>query len=346
MKALVLKNYSHFEIQEVPTPELRDDEVLIAVHACGICGSDVHGMDGSTGRRKPPIIMGHEASGLIAKCGRHTSSLREGMRVTFDSTVYCGKCRFCRRGHINLCDNRQVLGVSCDEYRREGAFAEFVAVPAHIVYPLPDEVSFVEAAMIEPLSVALHAVVRSTIRLGETALVVGTGMIGLLLVQVLRVAGATCVFAVDIEDMRLQLARKLGADYCLQAGTQNITDIIRNATDGVGVDHAFEAVGHSEALEIALGSLRKGGTLTLVGNISPSVVLPLQATVTKEISVYGSCASAGEYLTCLDMIAKKRVQVSPLISAVAPLEQGPDWFERLHRREKGLMKVILTPVEQ
>src|SRR5215210_5690302 len=137
MKALLLKSYRELEVTEFPTPEIGAEDVLVRVRACGICGSDVHGYDGSSGRRIPPLVMGHEASGVVARVGKNVAAFREGDRVTFDSTVYCGRCFFCRRGETNLCDNRNVLGVSTGEYRRNGAFAEFVAVPQHIVYGLP-----------------------------------------------------------------------------------------------------------------------------------------------------------------------------------------------------------------
>src|SRR5215468_6321810 len=132
MKALVLKEYKKFSFEEVPEPQVQPQEVLVAVKACGICGSDVHGMDGSTGRRRPPIIMGHEASGTIVGAGASVNGWREGDRVTFDSTIYCGQCEFCKSGAINLCEHRRVLGVSCEDYRQPGAFAEFVNVPARI----------------------------------------------------------------------------------------------------------------------------------------------------------------------------------------------------------------------
>ncbi|MCB1124049.1 MAG: alcohol dehydrogenase catalytic domain-containing protein, partial [Verrucomicrobiae bacterium] len=144
MKALELVEYEKFEYKDVDVPEIASNEVLIRVAACGICGSDVHGMDGSSGRRIPPIIMGHEASGTIAKVGDaiNPSKLSVGDRVTFDSMISCGSCYYCNRGEINLCDNRMVLGVSCGDYRRHGAFAEYVKVPEHIVYLLPDNITF------------------------------------------------------------------------------------------------------------------------------------------------------------------------------------------------------------
>ncbi len=317
--------------------------MLLRVAACGICGSDVHGQDGSTGRRRPPIIMGHEAAGVIAEVGASVSGWSAGDRVTFDSTIYCGRCWFCRRGQINLCDQRQVLGVSCEDYRRHGAFAEFVAVPQHILYRLPDAVSFQRAAMVEPLSIALHAVNRTPIRLDDTAVVVGTGMIGLLVVQALRAAGCGRVIAVDLDARRLELACRLGADEGLRSDQVDVRDEVLRRTAGRGAELAFEVVGISATLQAAVACLRKGGQLTLVGNLAVKTDFPLQAAVTRELTVNGSCASCGEYPACLDLMARGTIDVDPLISATAPLTDGAAWFQRLHAANEGLMKVILEP---
>lgn len=344
MKCLTLKEYGRFEYGDIAYPQPAAEEAVVRVHACAICGSDVHGMDGATGRRIPPIIMGHEASGVIEAVGASVNAWKPGDRVTFDSTVYCGRCGYCRQGRINLCDNRRVLGVSCDAYRCQGAFAEYVAVPQHILYRLPDSVSFVQATMVEPLSIALHAATRAPRRLNDSAVVVGAGMIGLLLIQTLRVSGMGRIYAIDIDEERLRLAARLGADMTLCATDVDVSEAIRRETDG-GADHAFEVVGTSEAMQSALRCVRKGGTLTLVGNITPTVELPLQEVVTREVTLLGSCASAGEYPACLDLIGRGRINVAPLISAVAPLSEGAAWFQRLYNREPGLMKVILCPVE-
>src|ERR1700678_2613448 len=151
MKALVLKEYNRFAFEEAAEPELGPEAVLVAVKACGICGSDVHGMDGSTGRRQTPIIMGHEAAGVIARVGAAVEEWQPGTRVTFDSTLYCGECEYCRAGQINLCHHRRVLGVSCAEYRQSGAFAQYVAIPQRALYRLPEGMPFERAAMVEPL---------------------------------------------------------------------------------------------------------------------------------------------------------------------------------------------------
>ncbi len=342
MKALVLEAYNRLRCTDVPDPAPGPTEVLVRVAACGICGSDVHGMDGSTGRRRPPVIMGHEAAGTIAAVGDDVSDWHTGDRVTFDSTISCGRCDFCRQGRVNLCENRRVLGVSCEEYRRDGAMAEYVVVPQRILYHLPEGLNFEAAAMVEPLSVAVHAVERLRPHLGETAVVVGAGVIGLLAVQALQAAGCPRVLAVDVDDSRLRMAERLGAEVGLNAAEDGVQERICEWSDG-GVDVAVEAVGLSPTVNLAVSAVRKGGAVALVGNVAPQVDWPLQAVVTRELSVYGSCASAGEYPACLDLLADGAVNVEPLISEMVPLSGGAEAFERLRRGEPGLIKVMLVP---
>ncbi len=343
MKALVLKEYKQFSYEDVPTPSPAPDEVLVSVRACGICGSDVHGMDGSTGRRRPPIIMGHEASGVIASIGTAVHQWAPGDRVTFDSTIYCGHCSFCRRGDINLCDNRRVLGVSCEDYRQNGAFAEFVAVPERVLYRVPEPLPLDHAALVEPFSIALHAVRRSPPTLNDTVVVVGAGMIGLALVQALRHTGCSQLIVIDVAEDRLSVARNCGATHTINSSKAQAEEAIRQLTQGRGADFAFEAVGLSATVNLALRCLRKGGSATLVGNVAPKIEFPLQVAVTRELSIYGSCASRGEYPACLDMLARGALQAEPLISAKAALAEGALWFDRLYNKEPGLLKVVLEP---
>lgn len=343
MKALLLTEYKKLALTEMPEPEVGAGDLLVRVRACGICGSDVHGYDGSTGRRIPPIVMGHEAAGEVIRVGEAVVTFKPGDRVTFDSTVYCGQCHFCRRGDVNLCDQRRVLGVSCGEYRRHGAFAEYVVVPERIACRLPDKLPYEHAAMVEPISIAVHAVNRLPIKLGDTAVVVGSGMIGLLVIQALRLAGCSRVVAVDLDESKLALAKKLGADAGLNAKSSDLPQTVMAMTGGRGADVAVEAVGASSPVQTAIACLRKGGALTLVGNITPKIELPLQAVVTRELTLYGSCASKGEYPACLELLASGAIQVEPLISARASLAEAPDWFARLYAREPGLMKVIVQP---
>lgn len=342
MKALVLEAYNRLEYRDVADPTIGPNDVLVNVKACGICGSDVYGLDGSTGRRIPPVIMGHEAAGIVAEVGSQLRGWQAGERVTFDSNIYCGVCRYCRKGMINLCDRRRVLGVSCAEFRQDGVFAEYVTVPQQCVYRLPDGLSFEHAALVEPVSIAVHAAGRPTIKLNDSVVVVGAGMIGLLLVQALRVAGCRHIVALDLEPNRLDLACQLGANVGLRADAPDVVNQVLDHQDG-GADLVFEAVGTAAALQLAFECARKGGKLTLIGNVSPTAVLPLQRVVIRELTLYGSCQSTGEYPACLDMMARGAIKVDSLISAVAPLAEGAAWFEKLRQRSMGLLKVVLIP---
>ena len=343
MKALVLEAYNKLVYRDEPKPEYKSNEVLVKVKACGICGSDVHGMDGSSGRRIPPLIMGHEASGVVEEVGSNVSSFRKGDRVTFDSTVYKLDDWYTLQGKYNLSDDRKVLGVSPKEYRRNGAFAEYVVVPEHIMYRLPDKVSFEQAAMVEPVAVATHAIDLTTIKMRDTVLVVGSGMIGLFLIQVLRISSAGKIIAVDLDDQKLQLAKKFGADLTVNAKDKDLHEVILRETNGRGADVAFEAVGIEATVKTAIDNVRKGGAVTLVGNLAASIGFPLQSVVTREIKVQGSCAIAGEYPKVLDMMEKGLVDVDSLLSATAPLSEGASWFKRLYEKEPGLNKVVLQP---
>ncbi|RPI57353.1 MAG: galactitol-1-phosphate 5-dehydrogenase [Acidobacteria bacterium] len=343
MKALLLSEYKKLAVVDMPTPAIGDEDVLVRVRACGICGSDIHGYDGSTGRRIPPLVMGHEAAGIIERAGRGVQGFKAGDRVTFDSTVSCGTCDFCRTGRINLCDNRTVLGVSCGDYRRHGAFAEYVSVPARIVYKLPDSLPFERAALIEAVSIAVHAVGRHVPKPDDTAVVVGSGMIGVLVIQVLKDKGCRNIVAVDVDEDKLALARRMGAGGTLNAKAMDVPAAVRDLTSGRGADVSFEVVGHTDTVLTAIRSVRKGGTVVLVGNLSPKVELPLQEVVSREISVLGSCASNGEIPECIDLLARGAVDVDPLVSLKAPLEDAPGLFERLYGGDKTLMKVIIQP---
>jgi L-iditol 2-dehydrogenase len=284
--------------------------------------------------------MGHEAAGVVAAIGEGVSGLSVGDRVTLDSTVYCGECANCVRGDINLCDRREVLGVSCGDYRRAGAFAEFVSVPARIIHKLPASLAFEDAALLEAVAVALHAVSLVTIAPGGTALVVGAGTIGLLLQQALRVAGCSRVFVADPDQTRLELSQKLGATETV---SENVEQRVSELTNGNGVDLVAEAVGKTDSIATSIDCVRKGGTVILVGNITPEVKIHLQKVVSRQLRLQGSCASAGEYPRAIELMSTGKIEVKPLITAVAPLAEGPRWFERLYAREPNLMKVVLTP---
>ena len=343
MKALVLEEYNKLVYRDVEEPQPASGEVLIRVKACGICGSDVHGSDGSTGRRQPPVIMGHEASGVIVKTGAGVTNWKEGDRVTFDSTVYPLNDWFTLKGRYNLSENREVVGVSPKEYKRHGAFAEYLAIPQHILYRIPDNVSFEQAAMVEPAAVAAHAVRISGITVGDSAVVIGSGMIGTFIVSMLKAAGVTPVIAVDIDDEKLKMASNYGADKTINSKNLIVAETVRSLTKGRGADFGFEVVGISDTVNTLIDTIRKGGTAVLVGNITPVIDFPLQKTVTSEIKIQGSCAICGEYEIVLDMISSGALCVDEMISAVAPLSDGAEWFRKLYHKEGNYNKVILVP---
>ncbi len=343
MKALVLEEYNKLVYKDVPDPDILPDEVLVRVKACGICGSDVHGLDGSTGRRVPPLIMGHEASGIIEATGRAVKNWKKGDRVTFDSTVYPLGDWFTLEGRYNLSDNREVLGVSPGDYKRNGAFAEFIAIPQHILYRIPDSVTFEQAAMVEAAAVALHAVNLSGMKTGNNCVVTGAGTIGIFVIKVLRIAGAGKIIAIDNNAKRLISARECGAEHIFDPSEKNLEEKIKVLTDSRVADISFEAVGKSETVNIAVDLVRKGGTVVLIGNTSQVVEIPLQKVVTKELKIQGSCAIRGEYEVILKLLENKKLNVEDQISAVAPLSEGPFWFRKLYNKEGDPGKVILVP---
>src|SRR5439155_752791 len=202
---------------------------------------------------------------------------------------------------------------------------------------------FEHAALVEPFAIALHAIGRAQPKLNDTVVVLGAGMIGLALVQALKQTGCGRLISIDIADDRLALATKLGATHIINSAKEKAADTILELTQGKGADLAFEAVGVTATVDLALRCVRKGGAVTLIGNVAPKIEFPLQIAVTRELSIYGSCASRGEYPACLEMLARGTLQAAPLISAVAPLPEGANWFARLYQREAGLLKVVLQP---
>ena len=344
MKALLMEEYKKLAFTDFPDPKIEDShEMLVRIKAVAICGSDVHGFDGSTGRRQPLIVMGHEASGEVVETGAAVKSFKKGDRVTFDSTIYCGECFYCQKGMMNLCDNRTVLGVSCGEYRRHGAFAEYVVIPDRIAVSVPADLSYEEAACTEPVGVAAHAVRLTPICLNDTVAVVGSGLIGNLTIQILKTCVSGKIIALDTEPSRREVAKSFGVDAVFDPRDSDLEKKIKELTRGRGVDRVFDAAGAIASIKTAISIVRKGGSVTLVGNDSPSVDIPLQVVISRQISLQGSCAISGEYEMALDLMAKKKVNVKALLSNSAPLSEGEMWMNKLYNREGNLLKVVLIP---
>jgi threonine dehydrogenase-like Zn-dependent dehydrogenase len=287
--------------------------------------------------------MGHEASGIVESTGRAVTGVAPGERVTFDSTVYCNQCPACRLGHVNLCQTRKIIGVSTPTFRYEGAMAEYVVVPHWIIHKLPPAVSFEEAAMIEPAGVGMHAARITPIDVNDVVLVIGAGQIGLLTMQAARIKGAGTLVAMDVKEDRLAFAKKLGADIVINSGAGDPAAELQKAIGRPDADVVFEAVGLEATVGASIRLTKLGGNLTLIGNVTPKIQVNLQEIISREVTIRGSAAIAGEYPACLNYIAQGRLQVKPLISRIVPLSEGQASFDALHHGQAGLMKILLRP---
>jgi L-iditol 2-dehydrogenase len=338
MKALVYQGPWTMPLQEVPNPEPKDDELLISVKSVGICGSDVHGFIGKTGRRKPPIIMGHEFSGTVAAVGARITRFATGDAVIVSPIEACGHCINCRAGLTNICTNRNVLGVNID-----GAYADQLVVKESMVHAKPTSLSWRQAAMVEPLAVALHAATITPIQLMENVAIVGAGTIGLLTLLAVRLKGAGRVFISDKSRHRLDMALELGADLAIHVDQQDPIAAIRAVTGGLGADVTFEAVGYGPTVEQALALARTGGNVTWIGNSAQMIQLNMQEIVTRELTVRGTYGFNREFERAIELLGTGRLNVDALIEHVAPLVEGPRLVQELAAGEMDLVKVLLEP---
>jgi L-iditol 2-dehydrogenase len=336
VKALVFRGPHAMPVEDRPEPDVGPADVLVSVRASGICGSDVHGYVGATGRRRIGVVMGHEAAGEVIAVGADVRSVQAGDPVALRSILSCGRCDRCVAGAPNLCRHRQGLGMHLD-----GAYAERVVVPEALVARLPHGVPWDEAALIEPTAVALHAVALTPFAPGVRVAVIGAGPIGLLALLAARQRGAGTIVVTDRDPHRLDLARSLGADVAVDvSGTDGETALAELAGTA---DAVLEAVGISATVAQSIRLARPGGHVTWIGNSAPEVELPMQALVTAEITVRGAYGFVDEFAEAMDAIASRRIDVRPLVELTAPLADGPALFERLAAGDLPAAKVVLHP---
>lgn len=282
--------------------------------------------------------MGHEAAGDVVEVGPDVASVRAGERVVLRSILPCGRCEPCRRGQSNVCADRRGLGMHFD-----GAYAEQIVVPEALALRLPDSLTYEEGAVIEPLAVAMHAVNITPFALMDVVVVVGAGPIGLLTLLAARLRGAGTVVITDRSPHRLAVARELGASLTIDVGTTEPVGAVQLATDGRGADAVFEAVGISATVAQSLAVARPGGQVTWIGNSAPTVELPMQEMVTRELTLRGSYGFAGEFQQAADVLASGRIDVRPLIERRAPLDEGPSLFRELGDGTLDAVKVVFVP---
>ena len=340
MKALVFNGKEDLRLAEVAVPKPARDEALIRVRACGICGSDVHGYLGITGRRLPPMIMAHEFSGEIVEVGADVTDFRVGDRVVPYPVIFCGDCEPCRRGDVHLCQHKRALGVlACD-----GAMAEYIAVPTKVLFRLAEPISFDVGAMMEPLAVAYRAINHAGDLTGKSILVVGAGTIGLLALALVKMRNPAKIFVSDLSDTRLAVAKTMGADEVVNPSNCAVDAFVRSATDQVGVDVAIEAVGATPTVQQAMSCLRTGGTAVWIGNSAKMITVNMQEVVTRELQVIGSFLYAfEEFGDVVEILNRGELDVEPVISLRVPMmEKGIDLFAKLASDPGPLIKVILN----
>lgn len=336
MKALVYEGPWQMPLRELDEPQVGPGELVIDVQAVGICGSDVHGYKGATGRRKPPIVMGHEFSGVVSSTGEGVSRFKPGDRVVAQPLLSCGECYNCLAGLTNICINRSGLGMNIN-----GAYAERVKVREGMVYPLPDEMSWEQGAMVEPLAVAMRAVNLTPMKLLDTVVVIGAGTIGLLTLLAARKAGAGRLIVTDVSTRRLSIAAQLGADVTINVAEQDPVERVHAETGGPGAHSVIEAVGLTSTVQQSLALVRTGGHVTWIGNSQPVVELNMQQVVTREISIKGAYGFNDEFARSIEAIRSGSMPVASLIEQEAALEDGPQIIHDLADSSLDSVKVIL-----
>jgi L-iditol 2-dehydrogenase len=338
VKALVYRGPGEMPVEDRPDPVAGPGQVVVAIRASGICGSDVHGFTGATGRRRVGVVMGHEAAGQVVEIGPEVTTTAVGDRVVLRSILPCGVCDRCRHGQPNICEARQGLGMHID-----GAYAERVLVPEGLLVPLPETLSYEDGALVEPLAVAMHAVNITPFELMDFVVIVGAGAIGLLTLLAARQRGAGSIIVTDRDPHRLGVARMLGADQAIDVSVSDPVAAVAAATNGRGADAVFEAVGIAATVAQSVAAARPGGQVTWIGNSAPEVEMPMQQLVTRELTIRGAYGFVDEFEQAADALASGWIDARRLIECVAPLEDGPDLFRQLAAGSLSAVKVVLTP---
>lgn len=342
MRAQILTEPNHFELKEVPVPEIDDDEVLIKIKYCGICGSDWGSYTGKYADEVAclPLTTGHEFYGTIEEMGPKAKDLAVGDRVAVDICKPCGTCYHCRIGEPLLCADFKQIGIHVD-----GGFAEYVKVPWKNVYKVPDEVSDEKAAFIEPLTACLNAANKMDCKIGRSVAVIGCGL-GIIHAALAKAKGAAPVILIGDSEERLAMARSMGIDY-----TINITETpdaiaeVMKLTNGIGADYVLEAVGHSKTYEQAFAMVRRGGKVEAFGICADDdyASLPPVKFVLEEKKVSGSCAGIGyDWGDAITLLKYNRIDPTPMISMIVPLEELEEAVNEIQQNKK-LIKVLVSP---
>ncbi|WP_394927237.1 zinc-binding dehydrogenase [uncultured Robinsoniella sp.] len=340
--AVIIDSPRRIVIEDLNIPECKPDEVLVQVKACGLCGSDIHGfMDEESKGRVAGLVMGHEPSGIVAKCGSNVKDWVPGDRIVINPQFFCGECYACKHSWFNICENGGIIGSSLRGFK-QGAMAEFVVVPKANLHALPEGLSFEEGAMIEPVANAIHAVNRAGVQIGDCVAVVGAGTIGLCMIQAAKLAGASHVAAIDISDFHLDMARSLGADIVINSSRADPVEEVKKSFRGIGADVTLEAVGVGETYRQASLMTRKRGTLVLFGAAKETALMHLYPFLHRELNMVGCTGFDVEVDIGLQMILEGKMQVKPLITCKYPIEQTEEAIKKAIKDSDNVLKIILV----
>jgi len=357
MKAVILKKPYELELAQVPVPKPKPNEVLIKVGACGICGSDVRYYMGENpwalhtlGVEEPMpsnVILGHEVSGEIVEVGNPQESYRIGERVGIIAFNTCGLCYYCRHGLHNLC--QETLHIGHDGRWKDveyvpGGYAEYMPIWSDKAHTIPDEISFVEATQLDGLAVAVHATNRAKVRPGDSVLVIGSGAIGLMLLQVAKAYGATKVIATDIREKPLEVASRLGADDVINTSKEDLVNNVLKSTNNLGANVVFDTVGMAETFTQGLRCLARAGRYVLLAVTREKVEVELTAFAGERIITTSANNLFPEYTTAVELMASGKVRVKPFITHIFKLDEVHEAFKvAMNKEEYEAIKVVLVP---
>lgn len=322
----------------VPTPGA--DEVLIRVKHCGICGSDVHNfLAGKTGKRQIhyPFVLGHEFAGEVVETGEQVTNVAVGDRVCVEPGVGCGECEYCKSGRYNLCESMKFMSA----YPNRGSMQDYVTFPAKNCFKLPDNLSTIEGALIEPLAVGLHAANRGNVNFGDTVLILGAGCIGMMTLLACKAKGATHIIAVDVFDNRLQRALELGASQVINSKETDVAEVVTELTGGRMADVVFETAGRPETLVTGAEAVKRGGTLVTVGNVSDPTSLRGVEINMKEIDIKCVFRYANVYPLALELISSGKIDIQAVKPDLFPFDQTPKAFDYAINNGSSVLKCVL-----
>ena len=338
-KAALLLENRKIEIADSPMPGMKPGYAKVKVEYCGICGSDVHFY--SFGEPEfpdvYPFILGHEFAGTVVEVADDVTELKVGDRVCVEPGTFCGKCEWCKKGKYNLCKNMEFLSAP----RTLGAMREYITHPAELCFKLPENVSTLEAALVEPLAVGMSSVIRTGIHVGDSAVVLGTGCIGLVTIMALKAAGVTDITAVDLFDIRLNKAREVGATRVINTKDKDSVAEILKYYDGIGPDYVFETAGNRYTAESAVYICKKGGTIMQIGNVIGETSINLQRMCDKELTLMTNFRYRNAYPVCIEAISSGRIQVKDIISKIYPLDNAMEAFEDCINNRQSMVKAVL-----